>query len=103
MLMKPLPSFVGESTYLAVLRALGLEHLSPADRISAMLSLPIDDFYSKITPAFPLIPVIEDDLVPGTVSFDQISTSGSDVALPGKTWCESLLIGDCKFDVSGEV
>lgn len=99
LLMKPLPELVAESTYLAVVKVLGLENLSPADRVTAMLSMPID-VYSKIPGTFPLAPIIDDDLIPCIVSFDQISTRNNNAALPGKSWCESLLIGDCKFDVS---
>jgi len=100
LLMKPLPPFVAEFAYASVLESLGIKDLSPADRIKALIIMQFDLLYSKVSPAVPLMPVVDNDLIPGTVDFSQISTTGSDALLPGKTWCQDLLIGDCKFDVS---
>ena len=83
-----------------MLQSLGLEDLAVADRLKAMLSIPVESFYEKVSPAVPLLPVIDDELIPGMLNFHQISTDGIKVVLPGTKWCESLLIGDCKFDVS---
>ena len=103
LLLKPLPTFVADYSYVSVLESLGIENLSPADRIKALKGMEIDSFYSKVSPAVPLMPVIDNDIIPGTVDFSQISTKGSNTSLPGKTWCEDILIGDCKFDVSQRV
>ena len=99
LLIKPLPPFIADSGYTTVLKALNFDNLSAADRITALLNTPIEEFL-KLPPTAPMLPMIDDDVIPGMLSFNQISTKGSDPALPGKGWCESLMIGDCKFDVS---
>ena len=99
LLMKPLPPFVADFGYTTVLKALNLDHLTAAERVKALRSTPVEELL-KLPPTAPMLPMIDDDLIPSMVSFDQISTKGSDPALPGKRWCESLMIGDCKFDVS---
>lgn len=97
LLLKPLPPFVHEMTYKTVLGNLGISELSPEDRVKALLTMPINDILSKVPPGLPLFPVIDGTTIPGAPTFTDISSKTS--SLPGKKWCEGLLIGDNELDV----
>lgn len=96
LLFQPLPESVGESTYSSVLKSLQLDSLSPQQRIKRLVKVPAMDLVSKVPPGAQLRPILDDDLVPCNVTFAQ----WADIThIPGRLWCESILLGDCQFDV----
>jgi hypothetical protein len=100
---KPLPPPVSEFAYASVIEALGLQTHSEHDRVDALLKVPVGKILALFPPfSLPLMPVVDGDLIPGPVSFPQISSKVDQpgFSLPGKKWCEELLIGNCQFDVS---
>lgn len=97
--MKPLPPFVHETFYKTVIESLGLESSPPEERVSAILTLPVDEILSKIPPGLPLQPVVDGDVVPLSPSFSEFANKEA-TTIPGKQWCEELLIGDNQLDVS---
>lgn len=101
LLFKPLPDNVTENTYQKIIEALGLEDKSPEDRVTALLTMSVDDLWQKIPPGMPLLPAIDTDLVPGDISFPTISSQSADpqVQIPGRKWCSALMIGESKLDV----
>ena len=101
-MMKPLPPPLSEFAYDSVIQALGLKDLPTPERVEALQKLPAAELLTKVPPGIPLMPVVDGDLIPDAVSFLQISAPGEDVgfSIPGKKWCEDLLIGDTQFDVS---
>lgn len=97
LLFRPLAESVGETAYSSVLKALGLEIMPPEQRIKRLLEIPITEIVSKISPEIPLRPIIDGEIITSDVTF----AGWRDTAhLPGRAWCESILIGDCQFDVS---
>ena len=102
MLFKPLPDFVTEDTYEKVLTALDLADKSPEERIKALLTVPADDLWQKISPGTPLLPSLDGDTVPGVASFETVSSEKdhADFPLPGRKWCAGTMIGESKLDVS---
>ena len=99
----PLPPVVQEQIYGAVVQKLGLEPSSPEQRIEALKAIPVEDLYTKFGFELPLLPVPDDSLVPSTIaSFADVSTKDAKTTaiMPGRKWCEALLIGDCQYDVS---
>lgn len=102
LMLKPLPLPVSEFVYASVVKALDLENLSGPERVKYILEVPIKDLLEKIPPTMPLIPVVDGDIFPGVPTFSQISNKAEDpmYPVPGKHWCEYLMIGDCQFDIS---
>jgi len=101
LIISPLPPQVPEFVYANAMKSLGAQELSSQERIQKLLDLPAQDLASLIPPSLPLMPVTDGDLLPGPVNFEQMSSKEdpSGVPMPGRQWCEELLIGDCQFDV----
>jgi hypothetical protein len=100
---KPLPPPVSEFAYASVVEGLGLGAYSEHDRVEALVKTSVETLLARFpTFSLPLMPVVDGDLIPGPASFPQISvkTDQPTFPIPGKKWCEELLIGDCQFDVS---
>jgi hypothetical protein len=102
LMLKPLPAPVSEFVYASVAKDLGLENLSAMERVRVLADLPFEDLLSKVSPALPLMPVMDGDIIPGPVTFSQIysADNAANSKLAGKKWCESLLVGNCQADVS---
>jgi hypothetical protein len=102
LMLQPLPPQVPEFVYATAIKSVGAEELSSQERIQNLLDLPAEDLATLIPPTLPLIPVVDGDIIPGNVNFEQMSSKDdpSGVPMPGRKWCEELLIGDCQFDVS---
>jgi len=93
LLIPKLPPPVTEHGYAAVCQALGLEELSGQDRVQALIKTSSDDLLTKLGPNIPLMPALDDQVIPKALSF-------ADLAVPGSSWCKEILIGDCQLDVS---
>ena len=99
-LVRPaLPAAVHESTYNATIAALGLTDLSTADRINALLTIPMARIFATLPPNIQPNAVIDDELIHTPISFDAVLNGGPDV-VPAKGWLKALAIGDCTFDTS---
>jgi hypothetical protein len=101
LMLQPIPPFLPELVYSAVIKSLGAENLLSGERIKMLLDLSDHELATLVPPSLPLLPVVDNDLIPGNLNFVQVSSKESpSVSQPGRTWCEELLIGDCQFDVS---
>jgi hypothetical protein len=101
LMLQPLPPPVPEFVYSAVIKSLGAESLSSEERIEKLLELSDDQLATLVPPSLPLLPVVDHEIIPGNLNFAQVSSKDDpSVSLPGRDWCEELLIGDCQFDVS---
>lgn len=94
LLLNPLPKAVADATYLSVLQDLGLASLTAEERVSALLTVKPEEVLSKVPPSTPLLPVLDDEIVRTSFTFANYASISD-----GQS-CESLLIGDCGFDVS---
>lgn len=97
LLLKPIPSQVAESVYSAVMEKLDLTASSPKERISALKNTTVENLLAA-TSNFPLLPIIDGDLITAPATFSKWSFQ--EKPLPGTEWCESIMIGDCELDVS---
>lgn len=102
LLMGPSPQERAETAYQKAVEALNLESLSPEDRLQKLVSM--DGQLLRTTllqhgvgPQVS-IPLIDGDLCP--VGVDSKSVLDGSLNLPGKHWCDSVMLGDCAFDVS---
>lgn len=98
LLMGPAPEAVAESNYQKAVKLLGLEALSPKERVRSLLNMDGQKLRATllqggVTP----LPVIDGGICPVGVDFKSVM-DGS-LNLPAKHWCDSLVLGDCAFDV----
>lgn len=102
LLMGPSPIKLGDAGYHKAIEALGLESLSSQDRIQKLVTMDGQHlrstlFDSGVAPQVS-IPLVDTDICPTSVDFK--SVMDGTLKLPGKEWCEGLVLGDCGFDVS---
>jgi carboxylesterase type B len=103
LLMGPAPSEFAELNYRKASKALDLESLTPEERLEKLVSM--DAYHLRDTLGEHGVlqqvsrPLVDGDLCPTGVDFKGV-LDGS-LELLGKQWCESLLLGDCAFDVRG--
>ena len=95
-MMHPLPAFVHEQNYKTILEAFSINHLSPSERIDALLYMPSQEFIERLPPNVTLLPILDEDIIPSGLSFSGIE-KGQNFS---QGWCKEMLIGDCKMDVS---
>ncbi|KAH7379270.1 carboxylesterase-like protein [Phaeosphaeria sp. MPI-PUGE-AT-0046c] len=102
LLFAPFPLEVAETSYQKLIEAFGLSEKSPEERIKALLAMPQDDLWQKAPQDAPLLPVVDGDIVPGHPDFGSISSveDSTNFPMPGRNWCEALMIGDSKLDAN---
>lgn len=102
LLMGPSPMGRAEPSYMKAVKALGLDSLSAQERIEKLVRMDGQRlrstlFQSGVAPQVS-IPLVDGDICPTTVDFKAI-IEGT-LKITGEEWCESLVLGDCAFDVS---
>lgn len=102
LLKGPSPLAVADGNYQEALKVLDLDSLAPQERLQKLVSMDGQQLRSTLFEhgVAPLvsIPLVDGDLCPVGVDFKSVM-DGS-LSLPGRKWCESVLLGDCAFDVS---
>ncbi|OJJ88268.1 putative carboxylesterase [Aspergillus glaucus CBS 516.65] len=98
-LLPALPYDVHEENYKQAIAALGLENATPEERIRFLLETPGQDLIGKLPPSVRFVPAFDGDIVPSGVTYTQVGDKGANVPR-GKTWCDSLLVGDTQMDTS---
>lgn len=112
-LLKPLPLPVAEMAYTSILEAFGLENASTEDRIDRLKTATPEELVEKTPMSVPLLPFLDGDVLPalsvpplpsqdgdvvsGTTTFAKLAARDHE-GLPGMSWCEELMIGDCQHD-----
>lgn len=104
LLMGPSPQARAEAGYQKAIKALDLESLGPEERVQKLVSmdgqlLRTTLFQHGVGPQVS-VPLVDGDICPVEVDFKSV-IDGS-LGLPGKHWCDSVMMGDCAFDVSTE-
>lgn len=102
LLKGPSPMAIADGNYQKALKVLGLDSLAPLERIQKLVSMDGQQlratlFENGVAPLVS-IPLVDGDLCPVAIDFKSVM-DGS-LSLPGRQWCESVLLGDCAFDVS---
>jgi hypothetical protein len=97
LLVQALPNIVHEEIYGKAIAALGLSNASAEERVKALLDMPGEQLVAQLPPGI-VAPALDGDLIlPGT-TYAEIGKPGSSF-IPGKEWCQDLLIGDNEMDV----
>lgn len=98
LLLHALPNIAHEENYEKAMAALGLSDAPPEERVKALLGMPGEELVAKLPPGIAFAPALDGDLIlPGT-TYTEIAKPGSSF-LPGKEWCQDLLIGNNEIDV----
>lgn len=78
---------------------LGLEEKSFEEQLEALTTMPVEELISKTFLAVPALPAVDGIFIPKAHGIFSLSDP-EDLVIPGKRWCKSMMIGDCKDDVS---
>jgi carboxylesterase type B len=102
LLLAPSTLEVAEATYEKLVDAFGLVDKSPEERVQEILNMPQDDLWKKMPVGAPLLPVIDGETIIGHPNFAAISSleDSTSFPIPGRKWCESLMIGDSALDAN---
>jgi carboxylesterase type B len=92
LLMGPAPLEFGEASYQKAVGALDLESLTPKERLEKLVGMDAYQLVQQVSR-----PLVDGDLCPTSVNFQGVMEGSLELA--GKQWCESVLLGDCAFDV----
>lgn len=99
-MLQPLSSLEHvEANYDRAIEALGLTSLGEEDKVRRLIEMDGHELREKLFAAGvgPKL-VVDGDICPSFVEYNPF-VDGS-LQMPGRQWCERLLIGDCQFDVS---
>ncbi|KAH8732619.1 carboxylesterase-like protein [Phaeosphaeriaceae sp. PMI808] len=102
LLFAPLSLETAEASYKTLIQVYNLSEKSPEERIKALLNIPQDELWQKVPMSTYLLPVIDGETVPGHPDFAAVSSQedNSQFPMPGRQWCESLMIGESKLDAN---
>lgn len=100
--MRPPPSSYHEEMYQAAISKLNLQDKTVDERINALSNLSMDHILKALPPSIAFMHMVDGDLIKQYPRFDEIANAKlpGNVSLLGSSWCKSLMIGDCQFDVS---
>ncbi|CAK7218971.1 hypothetical protein SEUCBS140593_003735 [Sporothrix eucalyptigena] len=98
-LMGQLPLPVADDVAQGVLATLGHAGIASEDVTKTLLSAPIEDFWTRIPPGFPIFPVIDGDIIPKEVTLASLADQSPSI-FPGAKHVESILLVNSKLDAS---
>ncbi|KAF2176408.1 alpha/beta-hydrolase [Zopfia rhizophila CBS 207.26] len=97
LMLKPLQPPTAEAAYFTVMKELGLENGSAEERIQKL-----DELVAKTPITAPLMPFLDGDVILTTLTFEKLLSNSDrlDLPVPGRQWCNDLMIGDAQLDGS---
>jgi hypothetical protein len=95
--VRPLPAEAHEEIYIRAVYKLGLESLSPSDRVRRFAGLSPEELLD--ISLLPSHPIIDGKVCTAAPSFASLR-NGEIPPVWDRGWCSELFIGDCEFDVS---
>lgn len=100
-LQKARPLQLLEKFYNMALDGLGLSEVPQAGQMQRLLSVPMEDFTTKLGRNIAVAPVVDGHTIPEATSFNILNDKAKfHAAFPGVERCKRLMIGDCEMDVS---
>lgn len=102
LLKGPAPLATADGVYQKVSKVLDLDSLTPQERVKKLVSMDGQQLRATLlqhgfAPQVAM-PLVDGDLCPVGVDFKAVMDGT--LSLPGRRWCEGVLLGDCAFDVS---
>jgi carboxylesterase type B len=102
LLERPAHMSSADMNYRKASEALGLVSLTAQERLKKLVDMDGQQlsriFLERDIDPLVTIPLLDGDICPVEVDFKSV-IDGS-LILPGKHWCEAVMLGDCAFDVS---
>ena len=99
LLMAPVPLEVADIVYMQVLKSLGIDSLTSEKRLEKLQSLGHEEIIAKLPMTIPNRPVIDGDLFTSQLTSAEVEDPDNRNLIPGRAWCQEILIGDCLADV----
>lgn len=81
-----------------VIDHLGLRDVPSSEMAQRLLDQPIEDFWMKIPPNVPMLPIIDGIIIPQQINFETLAQDTT--RIPGKQWIDGVMLGDSELDVS---
>ncbi|CAH0003205.1 unnamed protein product [Clonostachys byssicola] len=98
LLMTPIPLETANEAYVKVVDCLGLKDLPPEQRVKKLRTIPHKEIIDKVPISIPNRPVIDGTLFQRALTSREVENLTDTDSIPGKAWCQDLLIGDCQAD-----
>ncbi|KAJ5690785.1 hypothetical protein N7462_005177 [Penicillium macrosclerotiorum] len=98
LLTKALPYELHEENYKRAVAALDLTDATAEERVKALLEMPGQKLIAKLPPSVFQAPALDNDIVYPGVTYTKLAEMDSNT-LPGKSWCQDLLVGNAEVDV----
>ncbi|KAF4996281.1 hypothetical protein FDECE_12525 [Fusarium decemcellulare] len=98
LLMAPVPLVEADAAYANVVASLGFSELSPKERVAKLRAVSFETITEKVPFSVPNRPVIDHVLFTGPVTAVDVQNAAAVGMIPGKAWCQGLMIGDCQAD-----
>ncbi|KAK3381026.1 Alpha/Beta hydrolase protein [Podospora didyma] len=93
-----LPLEVADHAAQSAVAALGLKYASPSELVDRLLDVPVQDLFAKMSPAIPLLPTVDGDVI--SKQFSYHSFAEETTQMPGRQWIESILMVYSELDAS---
>lgn len=99
LMMKPVTTDAAEQIYHAVIQTLGLDNLTPAERVKSLLMMPQEQLVAQISKEMTSLgPTLDGTLIPAAATFSWLGDQFV-LSVPGFRWCERLLSIESQYDV----
>ncbi|CAK7236636.1 hypothetical protein SBRCBS47491_009705 [Sporothrix bragantina] len=98
-LMGQLPLSVADGVAQGVLASLGHAGISSEDVTKTLLHTPVEDFWTRIPPGFPIFPVIDGEIIPNEITLASLADQSPSM-FPGAKHVESIFVVNSKLDAS---
>jgi carboxylesterase type B len=92
-----LPMDAADQAAKSVSTILGLENTPPSELVERLLAVPVQDLFTKTTPAIPLLPTVDGDIIPRPFTYETFARETAQ--MPGRQWVESIFLVYSKLDV----
>ncbi|RKL12917.1 hypothetical protein BFJ70_g16050 [Fusarium oxysporum] len=79
-----------------VMDHLGLRDAPSFEMARRLLDQPLEDFWMKIPPDIPMLPIIDGVIIPQQINFEALAQDAT--RIPGKQWIDGVMIGDSELD-----
>ncbi|EWC44411.1 hypothetical protein DRE_01237 [Drechslerella stenobrocha 248] len=96
-LISPAPLEVHDSVFKKAMDNLGLSDQPFEGQLAVLLAMPLEDLVTRTFQKVPALPVVDGSFLPKLHGITGFSDP-EDLSIPGKRWCDSMIIGDSKHD-----
>lgn len=96
-LLGQLPVFAADKVAQTAIDALGLDGVPTNEVVQLLLNIPVEEFWAKLPPSIPFLPVIDGDIIMDRVTLESFSQG---LVAMAENRVDSIMVGTCELDVS---